>query len=128
MSLKDKIVDFFIKKELQKEKYRPMFGKINSAWAWLEGKKSGIFAVLSGVAALANILGFINHDQLQAILLITGSGFAASMADKGNRAVGLLRDLKVLTPTVSSAGASALSMPSSAVAAPATASPSQPAS
>lgn len=105
-----------------------MFEKINIAWNWLEGKKSVFFAFLSSVAVIANILGYINNDQLHAILLITGSGFAAAMADKGNRLVGLLRDLKVLNATVPIDVVSVITTPNISATAPAAAVPSQPVS
>jgi hypothetical protein len=100
MGLKDFIVDLYIKRQLHKKENLSMVTKIISAWKFLEGNKSTFFAILSGLAILGNILGFLDNNQTEAILALSGTAYAGSMASKINRLIGVVKEAKQVVTAV----------------------------
>ncbi len=91
MSLIEKIENFLVKRELKKERWKPMISKLASFWKFLEGKKT-YFMVAGAIGTeIAAALGFITPEQRVSLIQIFGIGAAATMAAKANRAVTILK-------------------------------------
>jgi hypothetical protein len=91
MSLMEKIEMFVLKRELKKERWKPMMTKIASLWKFLEGKKT-YFMVAGAVGTeIAAALGYISPDQRTTLIQIFGMGAAATLAAKTNRAMAILK-------------------------------------
>jgi hypothetical protein len=91
MRLMEKIENFLVKRELKKERWKPMINKLASFWKFLEGKKT-YFMVAGAVGTeIAAGLGFITPEQRTTLIQIFGMGAAATLAAKTNRAVSILK-------------------------------------
>lgn len=91
MSLMEKIEMFVLKRELKKERWKPMMSKLASLWKFLEGKKT-YFMVAGAVGTeIAAGLGYISPEQRTTLIQIFGMGAAATLAAKTNRAMVILK-------------------------------------
>lgn len=85
MGLKDKVVEWAIRRELDKQKKeKTMMGKV---WEWLSGKKLVIGSLLTLVASLVDSLPVLLP------LFVTDAGQVAGIVGVGVTIVGLLHKL-----------------------------------
>lgn len=94
MSLKEKLIVFFIKKELKKKENQSMLVKVVGLWGKAQGYKSQWMAALSVLTIVGNILGFISGDQAKELLAIFGSTYALTMADKISRLISVIKEIQ----------------------------------
>lgn len=94
MGLKEKLIVHFVKIEMAKERYKTMLGKLGKVWTALEGKKTYFMLTGAVLSEVSFALGFIVPEQRESLLKIFGVGTAATVADKINRGIKILRDIK----------------------------------
>jgi hypothetical protein len=99
MKVIDRIIALVLRRKLEDTK---IGGTTNKAWGWLEGKKTYLMVTLGLVAVTANVMGVIDSNQLNAVLTVAGFGAGAALAQKGNRILGILKDLKLIGEPVTS--------------------------
>ena len=102
MGLKEKLIVHFIKIELMKARYKPMFDKLKKLYAATEGQKT--YFMLAGIVLTEIVFafGFIGPEQKESLYKIFGTGAAAAMADKINRMIRVLRELKIIQGLIES--------------------------
>ncbi|MBI4395866.1 MAG: hypothetical protein HY548_02140 [Elusimicrobia bacterium] len=91
---------FFLKRELQKERYQTMIQFLVKWRGALEGKKSYVLGGLALGAVVTSFLGFISPEDLDTLLKIFGAGFSLSFAAKVNRLINVLREVGILLTAV----------------------------
>lgn len=95
MSLIEKIEIFVLKRELKKERWKPMIEKLASFLKFLEGKKT-YFMVAGAVGTeIAAGLGYISPEQRTTLIQVFGTGAAATLAAKINR---VMKVVQAITP------------------------------
>lgn len=96
MGFKEKLIVHFVKIEMAKARYRPVFEKIGKIFSKLEGNKTYFMIAGSALSEMVFALGFIGPEQRESLLKIFGVGAAATVADKINRGIRILRDIKTI--------------------------------
>lgn len=98
MSLKESIIEYFIRRELKKEENKKMLSKLSGLWTAIEGKKSTWLTIVSLITMVGNICGYVNSDQAQQLLAICGVSYAGTMAEKINRLIKVIKEVAPSTP------------------------------
>lgn len=96
MGLKEKLIVYFVKIELAKARYRPMFKKLWKLYAATEGNKTYFMIAGAVLSEIVFALGFIGPEQRESLLKVFGVGTAATVADKINRGIRILKEIKII--------------------------------
>jgi len=98
MSLKEALLFFALRRELQKERWKPMLMKLKSIWHVIDGFRTHVFIAAFVLTEVAYLKGWISGPQHEVIAPLLGGSAGLAFSSKVNRLVGVIKKSSMTSP------------------------------